>query len=148
MADTTSNPAPHEEASSVYEFGGLRFDVSFRGRGATLRVLGWFDPQWVEMLRFDDFIEEPHFHAPPDVQMPFDRSFGEPLAWFVAQVRDHLAEWLERAGFASLLNAIDIDEISRNAYQLEDAMIACVPEGYVRVPGVGLRRVEVSSHNG
>ena len=146
VADTASDLQHDEDkTAAIYEFGGLRFDVSFRGRGATLRVLGKTDSQWTEMLRFDDFIEEPHFHAPPEVQMPFDRSVGEPLAWYVAQVRDHLAEWLERAGFGSLLSTIDLDEVSRNAHKLEDAMIACVPEGYVRVPGVGLQRVELST---
>ena len=146
MADAASHQqVAEQEAASVYEFGGLQFDVSFRGRGATLRVLAKSDSRWTEALRFDDFIEEPHFHAPPEVQMPFDRALGEPLAWFVAQVRDHLAEWLERAGFGSLLRTIDVDEVSKNAYKLEEAMIACVPDGYVRVPGVGLRRVQATT---
>jgi len=144
MTDTTSKQA-EQKTSTIYEFGGLHFEVSFRGRGATLRVRGRSDSQWAEMLRFDDFIEDPHFHAPPEVQVPFDRSLGEPLAWFVAQVRDHLAEWLERAGFGALLTTIDLDEISRNADKLEEAMIACVPEGYVRVPGFGLQKVPVTS---
>jgi len=133
------------EAARDYEFGGLRFDVSFRAPGATLRVLGKADSHWAEILRFDDFVEGPHFHAPAAARTLFDRSLGEPLAWYVAQVRDHLPEWLERAGFGSLITTIDFDEVSRNAHVLEEAMIDCVPEGYVRVPGVGLQRVPVSS---
>jgi hypothetical protein len=134
----------HEEAHD-YEFGGLRFDVSFRAQGATLRVLGKIDSHWVEILRFDDFVEGPHFHTPAANRMMFDRSLGEPLAWYVAQVREHLPEWLERAGFGSLIITVDFDEVSRTAHVLEEAMIACVPEGYVREPGVGLQRVAVSS---
>ena len=146
MADTASDRQDDEhESAQAYEFGGLRFDVSFRGRGATLRVLGNVDSKWAEILRFDDFIEGPHFHAPAAARTLFDRSLGEPLAWYVAQVRDHLPEWLERAGFGSLITTIDFDEVSRNAHVLEEAMIDCVPEGYVRVPGVGLQQVQVSS---
>jgi hypothetical protein len=125
----------------VYEFGGLRFDVSFRGPGATLRVLGKVGDRFEEMLRFDDFVEDPHFHAPPAVQMKFDRSLGEPLAWYIAQIRDHLAEWLEKAGYASVLADVDVDAVTENAGTLEAAMEECVPEGYARVPGVGLQKV-------
>lgn len=146
MTDTASDRQDDEHgAAQIYEFGGLRFDVSFRGQGATLRVLGNVDSQWTEILRFDDFIERPHFHAPPAVQVMFDRSLGEPLAWYIAQVRDHLAEWFERAGFGSLIAAVDVGEVSKHAHELEEAMITCVPEGYVRVPGVGLQRVPVPS---
>jgi hypothetical protein len=142
MAETTATETPAaENEETVFEFGGLRFDISFRGRGATLRVLGRTGSEWDEMLRFDDFIENPHFHAPPAVQMEFDRSLGEPLAWYIAQVRDHLAEWMERAGYASLIPTTDFEEISNHADALDRAMRDCVPEGVVRVPGVGLQRV-------
>jgi hypothetical protein len=125
----------------VYTFGGLRFEVSFRGPGATLRVFGNVEDRFEEMLRFDDFVENPHFHAPPAVQMKFDRSLGEPLTWYIAQIRDHLAEWLERAGYASVLADVDVDQVTENVATLEAAMEECVPEGYSRVPGVGLQKV-------
>jgi hypothetical protein len=128
---------------TILELGGLRFEVSFRGPGATLRVLGKSDSDagWAEILRFDDFIEEPHFHAPAENRMAFDRALGEPLAWYLEQISDHLAEWMERAGFATLIGSVDFEAISRNIGALEDAMVQCVPEGYARIPGVGLQRV-------
>lgn len=142
MADMSAVEVPEDrDQSKVYEFGGLRFDVSFRGRGATLRVFGKVGDSFEEMLRFDDFVEDPHFHAPPAVQMKFDRSLGEPLVWYIAQIRDHLAEWLETAGYESVLADVDVDEVTENAGVLEAAMEDCVPEGYVRVPGVGLQKV-------
>jgi hypothetical protein len=105
---------------------------------------------WTEMLRFDDFVDEPHFHAPASGdQIPFDReSQGEPLAWYVAQIRDHLAEWLERAGFGDVLPGVDLDAVSRGSAQLTEAMRACVPAGYVRVPGFGLQRDTALSPGG
>jgi hypothetical protein len=44
-----------------------------------------------------------------------------------------------------LVASVDFDEVSRNAHVLEEAMISCVSEGYVRVPGIGLQQVAVSS---
>jgi hypothetical protein len=97
------------------------------------------------MLRFDDFVDGPHFHAPaagPAIE--FDRSLGDPLTWYVAQIRDHLEEWIQRAGFEAVLPSIDVAEISKRAEELTNAMNACIPAGYVRVPGFGLQRLEVS----
>jgi hypothetical protein len=34
-----------------------------------------------------------------------------------------------------------MDEVVRNIDKVDEAMRACVPEGFVRVPGVGLQRV-------
>jgi hypothetical protein len=132
----------------ILEFGGLRFDVAFRAvAGATLRVDGKVDGEWKEMLRFDDFIEKPHYHAPAsDHQVDFDRdALGEPLAWYIAQIRDHLPEWLTKSGFADVVPSIDMDEVRANIDKVDRAMRDCVPEGFVRVPGFGIQRVTADS---
>lgn len=128
----------------ILEFGGLRFDVAFRAvAGATLRVDGKVDNEWKELLRFDDFIDVPHYHAPADAhQINFDReTLGEPLVWYIAQIRDHLPEWLTKSGFADVVPSVDMDEVVRNIDKVDEAMRTCVPEGFVRVPGVGIQRV-------
>ena len=100
------------------------------------------DGEWIELLRFDDFVDQPHFHVPSSgPSIAFDRSLGEPLTWYVAQIRDHLAEWLEQAGFAGVVAVVDLDEVSANSHRLTLAMEACVPDGCARVPGVGLQRL-------
>jgi hypothetical protein len=139
--DTT---APHAE--TAFEFGGLRFEVSFRGIGPTLRVEGAIGGAWTEVLRFDDFVGNPHFHAPANgAPIPFDPSFGEPLEWFIAQVRDDLGRWLDTAGYGNIVPTLDFAVISSNADLLRQAMVACVPSGFTRVPGEGLRRSETSA---
>ena len=145
--DRTAGPGPASDGSTTLEFGGLRFNVSFRDVGATFRVDGRVDGAWTEMLRFDDFVDGPHFHAPADGDaIPFDgASFGEPLAWYVAQIRDHLPEWLEKAGFGEVLPSIDVEVVRLNADRLIEAMNACVPVGFLRVPGIGLQRSELSA---
>jgi hypothetical protein len=135
----------HREAAGrqVVDCGGLRFEATFRApAGATLRVFGEVDGDIAELLRFDDFIEGPHYHIPAAADpVPFDQSLrGEPLTWFVSQLRDHLSELLDEAGFARVLSDVDLDDVTEHAEEIRKAMEACVPDGYTRVPGVGLRR--------
>ena len=127
----------------LVECGGLRFEATFRApAGATLRVLGEVEGQATELLRFDDFIESPHYHVPASgPAILFDQAqLGEPLAWFVSQLRDHLTELLTEAGFAQVLTDLDPGAIADHAGDIRGAMEACTPEGYVRMPGVGLQR--------
>jgi hypothetical protein len=133
-----------------FEFGGLRFDVSFRGNaGATLRVDGKVKGQWKEMLRFDDFVDAPHYHAPADAdQINFDRAtYGDPLEWYMTQIRDDLPEWLEKSGFADVVPTVDMTEVIANLGKVRDAMDTCVPEGFTRVPGIGLQRVPAKAES-
>jgi hypothetical protein len=141
----TDQPSPQQEVPGpqIVECGGLRFDASFRApAGATLRVYGEVDGQTTELLRFDDFIEAPHYHVPAaGPAIAFDEAvLGEPLAWFVSQLSQHLAELLTEAGFARTLPDVDPGAVAHCADAIRKAMETCVPDGYTRVPGAGLRR--------
>jgi hypothetical protein len=140
----TPRDEPRRPSPQLFEFGGLRFEVSFRNpAGATLRVDGPVDGEWKEMLRFDDFVDGPHYHAPADADpINFDRAaHGEPLAWYLTQVRDHLPEWLTRSGFAGVVPTIDMAAVVDNLGQVDEAMQTCIPDGFVRTPGIGLQRL-------
>ena len=120
------NPAQeqHPSSSAKFAFGGLRFDVAFRDNiGATLRVDGQVDGSWKELLRFDDFVGVPHFHAPADAdQINFDPANGDPLEWYLTQIRDHLAEWLTTSGYAAVIPSIDMAAVAANIGTLRNAM--------------------------
>lgn len=126
----------------VVECGGLRFEATFRApAGATLRVFGDVEGHSTEFLRFDDFIEGPHYHVPAAGDpRPFDTVLGDPLTWYVSQLRDHLAELLVEGGFSPIVSAIDLEAVTDRSEDIRKAMEICVPGGYVRVPGVGLRQ--------
>jgi hypothetical protein len=140
-------PLPLEASGQqVVECGGLRFEATFRApAGATLRVFGDVDGDLTELLRFDDFIEGPHYHVPAAGDpRPFDSAaLGEALTWYISQLRDHLGELLAEAGFGSVLSGVDVDAVTEHSEDIRRAMEACVPAGYVRVPGVGLRQSPV-----
>jgi hypothetical protein len=132
------------DRATELDIGGLQFEASFRGAGATLRLFGPIGGQKTELLRFDDFIDQPHYHVPSEGDaIMFDRArLGEPLDWFIAQIRDHLEELLTTAGYAEVLPRVDLTAVTDNAERIRKAMADCVPEGYVRVPGLGLQRIE------
>lgn len=143
MADQQVPRHPEAMNRKVVECGGLRFEATFRApAGATLRVFGRVDGGTAELLRFDDFVEGPHYHIPASGDpTPFDQGLlGEPLTWFISQLRDHLAELLDEAGFARVLSDVDLHDVTEHSQDIRKAMEGCVPDGYVRVPGVGLRR--------
>jgi hypothetical protein len=142
MADTRHEPQLSSGRTEL-DAGGLHFAASFRGdSGATLRVSAPVSGAEQEILRFDDFVDSPHYHAPADgPSIRFDRdALGEPLDWLVAQLRDHLEELLTGAGLTELLGAVDPKAVTENAESIRALMEDCVPEGFVRVPGVGLQR--------
>ncbi len=126
------------------EAGGLTFAVSFREVGATLRVLGPDVEGRKELVRFDDFVDMPHYHVPAEgPAIAFDvAARGEPLEWIVGQLRDHLPELLTEAGFADLLPQIDPAAVTARSGTIKQMLIDCVPDGYVRVPGAALQRAK------
>jgi len=105
-------------------------------------VSGLLAGRWVELLRFDDFVEQPHYHVPAagDAIMVDTKSDGVALDFYLDQIRGRLGELLERGGFEEIVPTIDLEAVSRNIDQVRQAMIDVVPDGYARVPGVGLRR--------
>jgi hypothetical protein len=142
----TDSNSQHQNSSdrtpTELEIGGLHFEASFRApAGATLRAFGPTAGGQEEMLRLDDFVEAPHYHLADGPPIAFDRAaLGDPLDWFVTQLRDHLGEMLTNAGFAEVLAVVDLRAVANNADSIRKMMVDCVPAGYVRTPNVGLQR--------
>jgi hypothetical protein len=141
---SSESEVPSDPGATVLDLGGLHFTASFRGPGATLRVYGDVAGDRTELLRFDDFVDGPHYHVPAHgAPIMFDRTtLGEPLEWIVTQVRDNLVELLTAAGFADVLADVDAEAVAGGAERIRKAMVDCVPDDYVRVEGVGLQRVK------
>ena len=132
-----------EAGASAFDCGGLRFEATFRApQGATLRVFADVDGERTEVLRFDDFVDGPHYHLPgAGPAIDFDRAEkGEPLAWIVAALRDDPGSLITSAGYAGILPSLDVTTIRAHADRVRQAMEGCVPDGYTRVPGLGLQR--------
>ena len=61
--------------------------------------------------------------------------------------RDELPEWLSKAGFADVIPTIDMATVAANLPKVSHAMETCIPESFVRVPGVGLQRRTAAAVN-
>ena len=96
----------------------------------------------VTMIRLDDYQENPHYHAPVGVWHGFDRgALGEPLAWFIEQVQDHLPAWLDRSGFSGVVPAVDLGDDS------VVELMASHQIGFDRISGIRIGVCETSRVN-
>jgi hypothetical protein len=127
----------------VLEFGGLRLEVYYTPNfGASTRVKGIVDDEWEEMLRFDDFVDTPHFHAPADnpVQIDLDPAeAGEPATYYLNILAHRLPEILPTIGYGGLLETLDLDEIQRHLPVVRAAMDTVLIPGFFRISGTCLQ---------
>jgi len=90
-------------------------------RGVSLHVCGEQDGEWREFLRFDCFVEDPHYHyvswrAKANEMVHLDPvADGDPLAWALERIRTRLPQMLARAGAADVAARV-------NHAALEDAL--------------------------
>lgn len=161
----TVAPIPPDPEHTTYVDGGaLRFGVEYRllndaelaanyqgeamseiraniktdsveDNGVSIHVLGSADCH--EYLRFDCFVEAPHYHyiepsGEKQTIVDFDPvAMGEMLPWALHQLRHRLAPMLEHAGGGALIVEIDsakiavaLEEVEKLAREAEAALAA------------------------
>src|SRR5712692_10566278 len=97
------------------EASGLRFSVEYRNtrtdRGPSLQVLGDVDGKSVQLLRFDCFENEPHFHYDPEGKN--NRIFlnkarvSDPIAWSMDYLQGNFTSLVRIAGYGRLADRLD-----------------------------------------
>ncbi len=136
-------PIPPVEAhTSYFEAGGVEIGVEYRllndaiaaaadarleaasgdergqvtgldDRGVALHVFATQDGERREFLRFDCFVEDPHYHYVSWRDRTNDMihldpvADGDPLAWALERIRTRLPQMLARAGAADVAETID-----------------------------------------
>jgi len=101
------------------EAGGLKFLVEYRNfgsdRGPAVRVLGKVGMNQVQVLRFDCFEDDPHYHYDPDnknFQLHLHKdTVPDPVAWSLGELEVNLKTMLRTAGFDKLAANVDTDAI-------------------------------------
>jgi hypothetical protein len=116
------------------ETSGLRFAVAYRttstDRGPSLQILGEVDGQPVQLLRFDCFENEPHFHYDP--QGKNTRIFlntprvSDPIAWAMDYLRGNVTSLVRIAGYGSLAEQLDEAAVTAALPGVEQALRDCV----------------------
>jgi hypothetical protein len=124
------------EASGM-EASGLRFAVDYRStrtdRGPSLQVLGDVDGKSVQLLRFDCFEHEPHFHYDPDGKN--NRIFlnkaraTDPIAWSIDYLRGNFTSLVRIAGYGPLAERLNEEALTAALPGVEMALRDSVPRG-------------------
>ena len=101
---------------------------SFDDRGVSLHVCGAGEGDAArELLRFDCFDEDPHYHyvswrAMSNEMLHIDPvADGDPLAWALERIRTRLPQMLERAGAPELAARVDARELERALPRVAEA---------------------------
>jgi len=131
LRDTIPADMPGLQAS------GLCFEVEYRNtrtdRGPSLQVLGDVDGKRVQLLRFDCFEDEPHFHYDP--QGKNNRIFlnktrvSDPIAWSMDYLRGNFASLIRIAGYGGLADRLDEAALTAALPGVEKALRDSVPQG-------------------
>jgi hypothetical protein len=114
---------------------GLCFTVDYRNnrtdRGPSLQVLGEVDGKRVQLLRFDCFDNEPHFHYDPDGKN--NRIFlnktrvSDPIAWTIDYLRGNFTSLVRIAGYSQLAERLDEAALTATLPGIEKALRDSVP---------------------
>jgi len=122
------------------EASGLCFAVDYRNtktdRGPSLQVLGEVDGKRVQLLRFDCFENEPHFHYDPEGKNNriFLNSVGrmkvsDPIAWSIDYLRGNFTSLVRIAGYSGLADRLDEAALTAALPGVEKALRDSVPQG-------------------
>jgi hypothetical protein len=122
---------------SRLEASGLCFAVDYRqtgtDRGPSLQVLGNVEGKTVQLLRFDCFDHEPHFHYDPDGKN--NRIFlnkarvTDPIAWTMDYLCGNVATLVRIAGYGALADRLDEGVLMAAMPSIEKALRDSVPHG-------------------
>ena len=116
--------------------GELRFNVRYtRARtgdhGPSLRIYGDVEGKPVQLLRFDCFEHEPHFHYDPDGKN--NRIFlnttraTDPIAWTFDYLRGNFTSLVRIAGYGKLADQLDEAALTATLPGLEKALRESAP---------------------
>lgn len=119
-----------ETGSRDIEVGGVRLNVEYRrfggDQGPAVRVYGDVDGQPVQLLRFDCFERDPHYHYAPDGKDDHrkldPREVPDPVAWTLAQLSGNLVSMIRTAGYDSVADRVDADAVTDAIPRVEAAI--------------------------
>jgi hypothetical protein len=115
--------------------GGLRFNVRYSktnsDRGPSLRIYGDVEDKSVQLLRFDCFEGQPHFHYDPEGknnQLRMDKTnVSDPIAWSMDYLRGTFTSLVRIAGYSTLAEQLDDGVLTAALPTVEKALRDSVP---------------------
>jgi hypothetical protein len=119
-----------ETGSRDLEVGGVRINVEYRrfggDRGPAVRVYGDVDGRPVQLLRFDCFENDPHYHYAPDGRDDHRKlspqEVPDPVAWTLAQLSGNLVSMIRTAGYEAVADRVDQEAVADAIPRIEAAL--------------------------
>ena len=94
-------------------------------QGVCIQVAGNIDGKDTELLRFDCFDSDAHYHYGPEnknERIMLDPAVsGNPIGWTIKQLGARLPDMLERAGYKDLANQLDSNLVAQKLSEVEVA---------------------------
>ncbi|MYB95202.1 hypothetical protein F4Y43_15230 [Candidatus Poribacteria bacterium] len=114
----------------VFHVGGVELHVDERNFGAdggpSVRVYGETDGKNIQLLRFDCFRKDPHYHYDPsgkNDQRHLDKaSVPDSVAWTIEQLAQNLVEMIHTAGYSSVADTVDQTAVAQVLPEVESLM--------------------------
>ena len=100
------------------EIGGVVLAIDYRrtgdDRGPSIKVFGDAGGGRVQLLRFDCFDDDPHYHYDPtgwNLKFSMDElTLGDPLEFSLTQIGRHVSTMIEKAKFPEAAARVDQHE--------------------------------------
>ena len=123
MALTQRRMTVHKRGDEVIEVGNIKFGLEFRelpqvnDRGLAIHVLSDVAGQEIELLAFDCFENNPHYHYGPrnkDETIAWDTTLvTDPLRWVLDRFKEgKLPAMIQRAGYPGVVAGMDTNLIA------------------------------------
>ena len=107
--------------------GGLEFYLENRtlgqDGGPSLQVLGTTDGGRVQLLRFDMFRKQPHYHyAPTSQNLRYDLdplTVDDGIGWVISLLQNKLSQMLAKAGYEGLAPQSNLADVTAALPEIE-----------------------------
>lgn len=108
-----------DKGSFVYKAGPLDITLEYRAlmadQGVCAQVFASVDGKDTEILRFDCFDQNPHYHYGPEnhnLRLFLDKTTcGNPFGWTMDNLRENLPVMIVRAGYDDLAAAVEAQPV-------------------------------------
>ena len=114
----------------IFQAGGVELHVDNRtfgdDGGPAVRVYGDVDGESVQLLRFDCFRKDPHYHYAPsgknDLHHLNKNTVLDPIGWTIEQLGRNLMEMIRTAGYDSVAEKVDSAAVAAVLPEIESVM--------------------------
>lgn len=135
MAIKRRSTVIHNRGDIMIEAGNIRFGLEYRtvgnDRGPAIHILGDVAGQEIEVLAFDCFDNDPHYHYGPrnkNIRLYWDTTaVPDTLRWTLDQFKNRkLPSMIDKAGYPGVVAELDEELIQARLVDLEKKVIGLV----------------------